>query len=74
LARVYALVTHLVEISEYDYQRCKLLDEKLTDMATSYTRQVLKKNRHLFQKGDFRPCSSGEFIFRCCGQRLLLRG
>jgi hypothetical protein len=74
LTRVFGLVVHLVEISEYDYQRCKWLDEKLTDMATSYTRQVIKKNRHLFKKRDFCPCSSGELIFRCCGQRLLLGG
>jgi hypothetical protein len=73
LTRVFGLVSELVGLCENDYERCKLLDAKLTEMATSYTREVLKKNRHLFKKRDFCPCSSGNLIFRCCGQGLLLR-
>jgi hypothetical protein len=74
LDRIYDLFAKLIEISADDYRRCKLLDATLSDWARSYTKEILKNNKHTFKKSDLCPCSSGKRVFACCGRGLLWKG
>ena len=70
LDKIYAHFISLVSLCVDDFVACETIDRLLSEHLTSYNREILKKNRKLFQKSDLCPCSSGDLIFRCCGRRI----
>jgi hypothetical protein len=72
LENVYAHFVKLASICAGDFDQCAQIDRALSTALASYTRKFLKAHRSIFKKRDFCPCSSGEFIFRCCGRDLVL--
>jgi hypothetical protein len=72
LSKVYEHMVQLTQTCIGDFSTCASMDKALTASLTTYTREVIKKNRRGFRKGDLCPCSSGKPLFRCCGRGLVV--
>jgi hypothetical protein len=73
LAKIYVHFAQLARLCMDDFEKCIEVDRTLTKYVTDYTRMILKENKGVLRKQDFCLCSSGERIFRCCGQGLMFK-
>jgi hypothetical protein len=72
LSKVYEHIVQLTQTCSDDFSTCANMDKALVASLTAFTREVIKKNRRAFRKGDVCPCSSGKQLFRCCGRGIVV--